>query len=48
MRAPPEAVKMMNGVRFSTAALMPDMIASPAAMPSVPPWKAKSCTATVT
>ena len=39
---------MMNGVRRSTAAVMPATIASPAAMPSEPPRKSKSCTATVT
>ena len=39
---------MMNGARFSTAAVMPATIASPAAMPSVPPWNAKSCTAVTT
>ena len=37
---------MMNGVPCSTAASRPVMTASPAAMPSEPPMKSKSCTPT--
>ena len=48
IRAPPEAVNMTKGVRRSSAWIIPAMIASPAAMPRQPPWKAKSCTAIVT
>ena len=35
---------MMNGVPFSTAVSRPLITASPAAMPSEPPMKSKSCT----
>ena len=35
---------MMNGDFFSTASSSPRTIASPAAMPSEPPMKSKSCT----
>jgi hypothetical protein len=35
-------------LRFSTAVSMPVTIASPAAMPSEPPMKSKSCTAATT
>ena len=48
MRAPPEAANMMKGVPFSTAVSSPLMTASPAAMPSEPPMKSKSCTAITT
>ena len=48
MRAPPDAVKMMKGTRRSIAAVMPVMMASPAARPSEPPMKSKFCTATIT
>ena len=48
MRAPPDEMKKMKGVFFSTALRMAVMMASPAAMPSEPPMKAKSCTAIVT
>ena len=48
MRAPPDEMKKMKGVLFSAAFLMAVTMASPAAMPSEPPMKAKSCTATVT
>ena len=48
MRAPPEAANSTNGAGASTAARMAVMIASPAAMPSEPPMKAKSWTATTT
>ena len=44
MRAPPEAANMMNGVPLSTAVSRPLITASPAAMPSEPPMKSKSCT----
>ena len=47
MRAPPEAMKRTKGVLRCTAARIAAMIASPAAMPSEPPMKAKSCTAMV-
>ncbi len=45
MRAPPEAAKRMKGVFFSTARSMPVMTPSPAAMPSEPAMKRKSCAA---
>ena len=48
MRAPPEAANRMNGAFFSTAVCKPLMTASPAAMPSEPPMKSKSCTAMTT
>ena len=48
MRAPPEAANRMKGVRFSTARSMPVMTASPAAMPSEPAMKRKSCAAATT
>ncbi len=48
MRAPPEAANSTKGVRLRTAWSMPVTTASPAAKPSVPPMKSKSCTATVT
>ena len=44
MRAPPEAANSTSGRFFSSAVSKPRMIASPAAMPSEPPMKAKSCT----
>ena len=44
MRAPPDAANMMNGVPRSTAVSSPVITASPAAMPSEPPMKSKSCT----
>ena len=44
MRAPPEAANKTNGQPFSTAVSRPLIIASPAAMPSEPPMKSKSCT----
>jgi hypothetical protein len=47
MRAPPEAANSTHGVPRATAVSMPVMIASPAAMPSEPPMKPKSCTTTV-
>ena len=47
MRAPPEAANRMKGVRCSAAWVRPVITASPAAMPSEPPMKSKSCTATV-
>ena len=49
MRAPPDAANRMNGralVESRPRAAV--TIASPAAMPSEPPMKSKSCTATVT
>ena len=48
MRAPPEAANRMKGVPRSTAVSKPLMTASPAAMPSEPPMKSKSCTPIVT
>ena len=48
MRAPPEAANRMNGVFFSTARSMPVITASPAAMPSEPAMKRKSCAAATT
>ncbi len=45
MRAPPEETKSTKGDFRCTAVRMAVMIASPAAMPSEPPMKAKSCTA---
>ena len=48
MRAPPDAANMMNGVCRRTAVSRPVITASPAAMPSEPPMKSKSCTAIVT
>jgi hypothetical protein len=48
MRAPPEAANRMNGVRFSTARNMPATTDSPAAMPSDPAMKRKSCAAATT
>ncbi len=45
MRAPPEAANSTSGQAFSTAVSRPLMMASPAAMPSEPPMKSKSCTA---
>ena len=48
MRAPPEAANRMKGVRFSTARSMPAITASPAAMPSEPAMKRKSCAAATT
>ena len=45
MRAPPEAANRMKGVFFSTARSMPAITASPAAMPSEPAMKRKSCAA---
>ena len=48
MRAPPEAANTMKGDFFSTAGSSPRTIASPAAMPSEPPMKSKSCTAMTT
>jgi hypothetical protein len=47
MRAPPEAANSTKGVRLSTAVSSPLITASPAAMPSEPPMKSKSCTPTV-
>ena len=44
MRAPPEAANKMHGQPFSTAVSNPLITASPAAMPSEPPMKSKSCT----
>ncbi len=42
--APPEAANRMKRRLPSTAGSRPVMIASPAAMPSEPPMKSKSCT----
>ena len=44
MRAPPEAANMMKGVPLPIAVSRPLTSASPAAMPSEPPMKSKSCT----
>ena len=46
MRAPPAAVKQTMGQPRFTASRAAAMKASPAAMPSDPPMKAKSCTMT--
>lgn len=48
MRIPPPHAKMMKGVPREAAVSSPVTTASPAAMPSEPPMKPKSCTATVT
>jgi hypothetical protein len=45
IRAPPEAANRMNEQRFSTAFSIPVTTASPAAMPSDPAMKRKSCAA---
>ena len=48
MRAPPDAANMMKGVLREAAVSSPQITASPAAIPSEPPMKSKSCTAAVT